>query len=245
MHKIKRTRKIKGFREKTHSYAVIVVSALLISMNLSLVNAMQLNEEYVTVDLKKIEASAKTVETNNGKFDEVNIVDKAEVGITTEVEVEAVENSTDLIDGEDGFIDESEELVFRRIDTFEDAIEEDRQALIKAAKQKPKEYKVGVPEVVRCTGYVDVGYTKSGEWTREGVIAGREAWLGRTCNLYRINADGSMGELIGSYTFLDTGYGINGSLIKGTSVDVWHPSNESLYGWIANYGDYVYIEFTS
>lgn len=100
-------------------------------------------------------------------------------------------------------------------------------------------------EIIRCTGYCDYDYTKSGEWVREGIIAGKKEWLGRTCNLYRINEDKSIGELIGSYEFLDTGYGINGSLIKGTSVDVWHPNEDSIWDWMAEYGDYVYIEFTS
>ena len=100
------------------------------------------------------------------------------------------------------------------------------------------------PEVVRirCTGYNDVGYTKSGEWTRQGIIAGKKEWLGKKCNLYRINEDESIGELIGTYEFLDTGYGINGSLIKGTSIDVWHPSEDSVWDWMAEYGDYVYME---
>jgi hypothetical protein len=100
-------------------------------------------------------------------------------------------------------------------------------------------------QIIRCTGYNDIGYTKSGEYTRDGIIAGKEEWLGRTCNLYRVNEDGTMGDIIGSYEFLDTGYGINGSLIDGTSVDVWHPTEKAVWDWVAEYGDYVYIEFTS
>ena len=105
---------------------------------------------------------------------------------------------------------------------------------------------------IRCTGYCDYGYTKSGEYVRDGIIAGKDEWLGRTCNLYRINSDGSIGELIGSYEFLDTGAGIdtNGdgigdSIRHGKSVDVWHPSKDAVWDWMAEYGDYVYIEFTS
>lgn len=96
---------------------------------------------------------------------------------------------------------------------------------------------------IRCTGYIDEGYTRSGEWTRKGVVAGRYEWLGKKCNLYSQNKDGSIGEYIGTYEFLDTGYGIKGSLENGTSIDVWHDSEESLYGWVNKYGDYVYIEF--
>ena len=112
------------------------------------------------------------------------------------------------------------------------------------AKKEPNVIKI------RCTGYDDVGYTKSGEWTREGVIAGKEEWLHKKCKLYRINDDGSVGELIGEYTFLDTGYGIKtktangieGSLKLGKSIDVWHPSEDSIWDWMDEYGDYVYME---
>lgn len=108
-------------------------------------------------------------------------------------------------------------------------------------------------QIIRCTGYCDYGVTKSGEYVRNGIIAGKKEWLGRTCNLYRVNEDNSIGELIGSYEFLDTGYGIDvttsngikGSLELGKSVDVWHPSEESVWEWMKEYGDYVYIEFTS
>jgi len=97
--------------------------------------------------------------------------------------------------------------------------------------------------LIRCTGYIDVGHTRSGEWTRNGVVAGRYEWLGKKCKLYQKNQDGSVGEYIGTFEFLDTGYGINASLEKGTSIDVWHPSMESLEEWLKLYGDYVYIEF--
>ena len=97
--------------------------------------------------------------------------------------------------------------------------------------------------LIRCTGYNDIGYTRSGEWTREGIVAGKYEWLGMSCNLYRQNEDGTMGELIGTYEFLDTGYGIKGSLEKGTSIDVWHPTEEAVWDWMDEYGDYVYIEF--
>ena len=108
-------------------------------------------------------------------------------------------------------------------------------------------------QIIRCTGYCDYGQTASGEYVREGIIAGKKEWLGRTCNLYRVNEDNSIGELIGSYEFLDTGYGIKtktsngiqGSLKLGKSVDVWHPTEDSIWDWMAEYGDYVYIEFTS
>lgn len=130
----------------------------------------------------------------------------------------------------------------------EKAEAEEKARLEQEEKEKAKaqaKTAIGKPYVIRCTGYCDVGYMCGGKWTYNGAIAGKYEWLGRTCNLYRVNKDGSMGELIGSYTFEDTGNGINGSLKKGTSVDVWHPSEDAVWDWIREYGDYVYIEFTS
>ena len=98
------------------------------------------------------------------------------------------------------------------------------------------------PQYIRCTGYCDYGYTKSGEYVRDGIVAGKLEWLGKTCVIYEVAEDGSCGELIGEYEFLDTGYGINGSLVKGTSIDVWHPSEDAVWDWMKTYGDYVYIQ---
>lgn len=95
---------------------------------------------------------------------------------------------------------------------------------------------------IRCTGYTDYGVTKSGEITHKGVVAGKKEWLGKKCTLYTVNSKGKPGEVIGTYEFLDTGYGINGSLINGTSIDVWHHTEEAVWDWMRTYGDYVYME---
>lgn len=98
---------------------------------------------------------------------------------------------------------------------------------------------------IRCTGYSDYGVTKSGEITRHGVVAGKKEWLGKTCKLYSVDENGNPGDVIGTYEFLDTGYGINGSLINGTSIDVWHSTEEAVWNWVRTYGDYVYMEMSS
>lgn len=139
-------------------------------------------------------------------------------------------------------------------DQLEKAVEEKAEEIKEEVANETTTYTKTVnAQIIRCTGYCDYGQTASGEYVREGIIAGKKEWLGRTCNLYRVNEDGTMGELIGSYEFLDTGYGIKtrtsngvqGSLKLGKSVDVWHPTEDSIWDWMAEYGDYVYIEFTS
>lgn len=93
------------------------------------------------------------------------------------------------------------------------------------------------------------GITASGQETRDGVIAGRKEDLGKVAALYRYNSNGTVGEFIGYYEFLDTGAGIdtnnNGigdSIKKGLSIDIWKASMIEANDWIAEYGDYVYIK---
>lgn len=108
------------------------------------------------------------------------------------------------------------------------------------------------PVKIRCTGYNDIGYTKSGEYTRQGIVAGKKEWLHKKCKLYRVNSDGTCGDLIGTYEFLDTGFGLdelngvaypNGTISAGKSIDVWHSSEEAVWNWMSTYGDYVYMQF--
>jgi 3D (Asp-Asp-Asp) domain-containing protein len=102
------------------------------------------------------------------------------------------------------------------------------------------------PQKVRCTCYVDRGTTASGKTTREGIVAGKREWIGCVAALYQVNEDGKLGDFIGYYEFLDTGYGIQtdygGSIQLGQSIDVWQPSMKDAYNWVGQYGDYVYMK---
>lgn len=98
------------------------------------------------------------------------------------------------------------------------------------------------PSIIRCTCYCDYGYTKSGQYVREGIMAGKKEWLGMTAYIWEVDEDGTVGDFIGIYEFLDTGYGINGSLKNGTSIDVWVPSEDAVWDWIGEHGDYVYLQ---
>ena len=96
------------------------------------------------------------------------------------------------------------------------------------------------PQRIRATCYTQTGITKSGQYTRQGILAGKEEWLGHAAVLYAVNEDGSMGEIIGIYEFLDTG-GTKG-LKNGTVIDVWVDGENGLNEWIKTYGDYVYLQ---
>lgn len=106
-----------------------------------------------------------------------------------------------------------------------------------------------VAKQIRCTCYVQTGITASGQHTRKGIVAGKKEWIGRTCALYSIDSDGSVGQFIGYFEFLDTGAGIDtdgdgrgDSIANGTSIDVWQPSMEKAREFIAEYGDYVWLQ---
>lgn len=63
------------------------------------------------------------------------------------------------------------------------------------------------------------GYTL----TEGRTLAGMTAWRGKWVELYRVNKDGTVGSLIGSYRFEDVGYGQStgygrSKLLKGKSV---------------------------
>lgn len=102
---------------------------------------------------------------------------------------------------------------------------------------------------IRCTCYCEHSKTATGVRTRYGIAAGKKEWLGYTCELNAINPDGSVGEFIGYFEFLDTGAGMDtdgdgkGDSIKnGQSIDVWINSLPEAYRWRDKYGDYVYMK---
>ena len=105
------------------------------------------------------------------------------------------------------------------------------------------------PHPIRCTVYCDSGTTASGQQTRYGIVAGRKEWMGCTAALYDIKEDGSIGDFIGYFEFLDTGAGIDtdgdgygDSIINGTSIDVWVPSEEAAREWQREHGDHVMLQ---
>lgn len=102
------------------------------------------------------------------------------------------------------------------------------------------------PQKIRCTCYTSTegAITASGEHVREGIIAGKREWMGKTAILYDMDMN-----LIGIFEFKDTGAGIDtdgdgkGDSIKnGKSIDVYRDTLARCYDWIGQYGDYVYLQ---
>lgn len=78
--------------------------------------------------------------------------------------------------------------------------------------------------------------TADGSETIAGLtLAGKREWLGRSCNLYR--ADGTY---MGQYEFHDTGYGRDGDIPRGETIDIFFDTYEECI----DYGRrHVYVEF--
>lgn len=112
------------------------------------------------------------------------------------------------------------------------------------------------PVKLRCTCYIDEGITASGKEVRPNIMAAKRDWIGCVAEINAVNEDGSVGEFIGYFEILDTGYGIEtgvgqskifkdktmGTIETGQTVDVWQPTMHAAEEWIDKYGDYVYVK---
>ena len=83
------------------------------------------------------------------------------------------------------------------------------------------------PFMVECTAYCDDGITKSGKHTVPNcTIAGAEEWLGCMCVMWDEDWN-----FIGFYEFTDTGYGKDGDISRGETVDIFIPDEDACIEW--------------
>lgn len=113
------------------------------------------------------------------------------------------------------------------------------------------------PILIRCTCYTaDEGaITSSGSKVRTGIIAGKKDWEGSVALIYTykyLDGQAVPMELIGIYEVLDTGAGIDtdgdgkgDSIINGSSIDVFQPTQHQAEEWVDTYGDYVMVHLVS
>lgn len=91
------------------------------------------------------------------------------------------------------------------------------------------------PELIRATVYTGGTHTATGKEVREGYVAYSPEYYGMTCILYTENW-----EYIGIYECQDTG----GSRVRsGKVVDVYCDTLDECYEWVAENGEYVYIQW--
>ena len=83
--------------------------------------------------------------------------------------------------------------------------------------------------------------TADGSSCKTGItLAGKRSWLGKAFYIYRCNSDGSVGECLGYREFHDTGYGKNGDIPRGETIDIYMPTESECRHWGRKN---VYIQF--
>lgn len=103
------------------------------------------------------------------------------------------------------------------------------------------------PFEILTTAYYQGKITCTGVPVREGICAVKKSWVGKTALIYADN-DGEIGELIGIYECLDTGFGGDadgdgiGSIQEGKAVDVYFPTLDKCKNYMKLTGGKVFIQ---
>ena len=103
------------------------------------------------------------------------------------------------------------------------------------------------PFKINTTAYCCGTTTCTGVPVREGICAVKKEWIGKTALIYSDN-DGEIGELLGIYECLDTGFGADsngdgiGSIQEGKLIDVYFPTYEKCKEWMKLTGGKVFVQ---
>ena len=106
----------------------------------------------------------------------------------------------------------------------------------------------GEPFKMYTTAYHHGEITASGVPVRSGICAVKREWMGLTAVVYACNPDGSIGDLLGYWECLDTGFGGDadgdgvGSIEAGKVIDMYFPTLEECQAWMEQTGGKVYVQ---
>lgn len=106
----------------------------------------------------------------------------------------------------------------------------------------------GEPFKMYTTAYHYGEITASGVPVRRGICAVKREWMGLTAVVYAYNPDGSIGDLLGYWECLDTGFGGDadgdgvGSIEAGKVIDMYFPTLEECRDWMKLTGGKVYVQ---
>lgn len=98
------------------------------------------------------------------------------------------------------------------------------------------------------TAYDHGGVTAAGRPTRRGICAVRKEWIGKTALVWRRTDSDTMGEFLGFWECLDTGFGADsdgdgiGSIQEGRVIDMYFPTQEEVQEWMEVTGGRVYVQ---
>ena len=96
----------------------------------------------------------------------------------------------------------------------------------------PEERIGGEPFRAECTAYCNSGITASGKPTVEGLtLGGAPEWIGCMAVLYEVDDDGTIGDFIGLYEVMDTGWGRDGDALRGETVDMFMEDYDACIQW--------------
>lgn len=90
--------------------------------------------------------------------------------------------------------------------------------------------------------------TVTGQRPRRGICAVREEWVGKTALVWKCNGSDILGEFLGIWECLDTGFGADsdgdgmGSIQEGRVIDMYFPTQEEVEEWMAVTGGRVYVQ---
>ncbi len=105
------------------------------------------------------------------------------------------------------------------------------------------------PFRIYTTAYMETGnLCYSGCKPRYGIAAGKKEWIGLTAIIYKYEEDGSIGEVLGHFEILDTGFGGDadndgiGSIQEGKCIDIFQPDLEACKAWMELTGGKCYIQ---
>lgn len=97
------------------------------------------------------------------------------------------------------------------------------------------------------TAYYHGTVTATGNRTRRGICAVRREWIGKTALVWKCE-DSDMGEFLGFWECLDTGFGADsdgdgmGSIQEGRVIDMYFPTQAEVDEWMEITGGRVYVQ---
>lgn len=103
------------------------------------------------------------------------------------------------------------------------------------------------PFEMHTTAYCQGNITASGAKVRKGICAVKREWIGKLAIVYECKG-GEIGDVIGYYECLDTGFGGDadgdgiGSIEAGRCIDVYFPTLEECKDWMKQTGGKVYVQ---
>jgi 3D (Asp-Asp-Asp) domain-containing protein len=106
------------------------------------------------------------------------------------------------------------------------------------------------PEVIKMhtIAYCQGTTTATGTAVRKGICAVAQDKLGMTALVYA-NNDGEIGELLGIFECLDTGFGGDadgdgiGSIESGKCIDIYFPTYEECVEWMKLTGGRCFVQY--